>query len=338
MAGGQTAPQFKISTLNDFVLLGSEDVISFQLNSFDQTAFWMLQSSSNGEDWDDLAYLNGGRGIVGFGVSFERRAISGQGFDQMLFRAVKLAVEDKTYREYLDGLLRWREKGYEDYSFVVRSSQGMISYEARYTVVGGEVTEVEKISAFPDFIDPPSELTIADLFTRVGSAIAQDAVIIDVDWSPEMGFPKRGFIDLFLELADEEQSWTIVEFIPTSPDSIEFLAARQRWRDAGLSNYSFVVETIGQLGVLKVRHTVVNGVATTAEVLAQPAIPVNNPKPETMEDYFDEIARAFEVGAESVSVDYDAINGHPTRASIDFEAFIADEEKYWNIKEFSNLD
>lgn len=334
MAGGQTAPQLKIGGSDGVFRLGSEDLISFQLDSFDQTAVWMLQSSSNGEDWDDLVYLNGGRGIVGFGASFERRAISGQGFDKMLFRAVKLAEDDQIYRNYLSGLLRWREKGCEDYTFVVRSNQGMISYEARYTVVGGEVTAMEKISAYPEFVEPPAELTIENLFARVSSAIEQDAEIVDVDWSFQNGFPERGFIDLDFELADEEQSWTIVEFIPASRESAEFLAARQRWQDAAMANYSFVVDTFIRFGALKVRHTVVNGEATRAEVLSQPEFPIELPGPMTMEDFFGKLARAFEVGAAEVSVDYDAMNGHPTRASIDYEVFIADEEEYWTIQEF----
>ena len=154
----------------DFVL-GDRAFCSYQV----LTAVRMLQSSSNGQDWADLVYLDGGPGLLGFGVSFERRAVSGGGSGEMLFRAVELEVEDSSYREYLNALLRWRETGYQDYTFVVRSSQGMVSYEARYTVVGGEVTAMEKISSFPEFIDPPAELKIENLFAWVGSAIEQDA-------------------------------------------------------------------------------------------------------------------------------------------------------------------
>lgn len=334
LAGGQTAPQLTIRSFDDFFLLGSEDIVSFQLDSDDREAVWMLQSSSNGEDWNDLVYLNAGRGAVGFGASFERRAVPGGGSGKVLFRAKRLEQEDQTYRDYLDALLRWREKGYEDYTFVVKSNQGSISYEARYTVVGGEVIAMEKISAYPEFVEPPAELTIEDLFDRVGSAIEQDAVVIDADWNAANGYPDRAFIDIALELADEERSWTIEEFIPTSPAAVKFLAARQQWEDAGLANYSFEVLMFTRFGTQEVRYTVVDEEATTAEVLSDPVVPSPDPEPRTMEYFFDKIIRALEVGAADVSVDYDARNGHPTRVSIDYELFIADEEEYWNIREF----
>lgn len=329
-AFGQESPILKISRATIFTIPGSEDIVSFQLTSLNQDAVWMLQSSANGKDWDDLVFLEDKSGVVGF----ERRAILGEGFEKMFFRAVKVDEPDQTYRAYLDGLLRWRERAYEDYTFVVRSNQGMTSYETLYTVEGGVVTGMEKISSFPDFVEPPTEQTIESLFARVGSAIDRDAVTIDVDWSSANGFPVQGFIDLDLLLADEEQSWSVVEFIPTTPESTEFLAARQRWRDAGLTNYSYVTETYNQLGVLKVRHTVVNGEATTAEILARPEFPVNDPEPKTMDEWFDEILDAFEDGAADVSVDYNELNGYPTRASIDFIVFLAGEERYWQITEF----
>ena len=333
LAHAQAAPELKLTISEDSFF--SESMLSFQLDSFEREEIWLLQSSVNGADWDDLVYFNGGRNVVGFGVSFARAAITEE---TILFRARKLAEENPVQRDYLAGLLRWRETGYQDYSFVVSSSQGMVSYEARYTVAAGEVIDVETISIFPPSFEPSADLTIASLFGRVASAIGQDAAVIDVDWNAPNGYPERGFVDRDLSLADEEQSWRILEFIPTSPESDEFLAARQRWRDAAIPDYSFVFGNSSGRGYYEARYTVENGVTTGLEVIGDPPSFITVPPKLTIDDLFQDVAHAFESGADDVDVQWDETVGFPETAAIDFDVRIADEESYWRIKEFVILD
>ena len=336
IAGGQTAPALKIEIQEETFF--SEETLAFQLDSFGRAEVWILQSSTNGEDWDDLVFLNGGLGNGGFGVSFDRKALAGEAFEKVLFRAVKQDQDNPTYRDFLAAKMRWREAGYDSYAYVVKSSRGMTEYEARYTVVNGEVTEVETTSAFPPGVEAPADRTIDGWFDQVESAIEQRAAIINVDWNAANGYPESGFIDLFLNLADEEQSWTISELIPLSPASQEFLAARELWREAAIPKYSYALVSSSRGGFYEVRYTVENGETIGMEIIVEPPSFVTVPDSVTMDDLFDRVADAFSVGAFSVDVDWDKTLGYPTRAAIDFDERIADEEQYWITKEFVVLD
>jgi hypothetical protein len=184
----------------EFTMKG--DSLAFQLNSFDRAESWMLQQSSDGESWTDLVPLEGGLGILGFGVQIDRSSLQGGNLDKVFFRAKKVFRHEELSQEYLAALARWNEAGVSSYTHVVQSWAGMNSYSARYTVVDGVVTKVETI------VDP--------MFGSVPASVAieQNAHLIDVDWNAGLGFPERGYIDYDDWIADEERGWTISELIP----------------------------------------------------------------------------------------------------------------------------
>jgi len=205
MAGAQATPDLEVTV--------SGETLAFQLDSVERTASWMLQYSADGENWSDLIFLNGGRGILGFGVQFGRKALQGKAFDAALFRAVKFAADDQVYREFLAARVRWRAADISDYSYVVRSGNGRGGYEVRYTVVNGEVTMVDILTPSP-FGDIPDAVTIADWFDEVAEAFEEGAFSIDVDWNVETGYSERAYLDFDEWIADEEKGWTISEFVP----------------------------------------------------------------------------------------------------------------------------
>ncbi|MDB4411247.1 DUF6174 domain-containing protein [bacterium] len=175
---------------------------------------WILQQSSDGAKWTDLVPLEGSRDMVGFGVKADRATLGIGDLEKVFFRAKKFSRNEEVKQKYLAALARWDEFNLTNYSYLVNSNQGMISYEARYTVVDGEVTEVETILAWPPFFEPPPSRTIEDWFATVASAIDQNAVTIEIDWNSELGYPESGFIDISRMLADEERGWTISEITP----------------------------------------------------------------------------------------------------------------------------
>ena len=195
----------------EFTMKG--DSLAFQLNSFDRSESWMLQQSSNGESWTDLVPFESGLGILGFGVQIDRSSLQGGNLDKVFFRAKKVFRHEELSQEYLAALARWNEAGVSSYTYVVQSWSGIIGYSARYTVVDGVVTKVETI-VDPMFGSVPASVTIEDWFAIVGSAIEQNAHLIDVDWNAGLGFPERGYIDYDDWIADEERGWTISELIP----------------------------------------------------------------------------------------------------------------------------
>ena len=205
LVGGQELPPL------EFTMRG--DSLSFQLNSWDRNESWMLQQSSDGENWNDLVPLESGLGIIDFGVQIDRSALAGGNLDKRFFRAKQYSRYEKLNQTYLAALAKWNESEATNYTYVVRSWAGISSYEALYTVVDGEVTEVEVISA-PLFGPVPDDLTVDDLFARLAAAIENNAFEIDVEWDADLAYPKRTFIDFDERIADEEQGWAISELTP----------------------------------------------------------------------------------------------------------------------------
>ncbi|MFT6863548.1 MAG: hypothetical protein ACJAVK_002109, partial [Akkermansiaceae bacterium] len=121
---------------------------------------------------------------------------------------------DPLYRRFLESWVKWKTADLSSYSYRVSLSQGGLSSDVRYTVVDGEVASFEVIEIFPDIISPAEDTTIDDFFEKIRRARDQGAVIIDVTWDQDLGFPTTGYIDLDERLADEEQGWTISEVTP----------------------------------------------------------------------------------------------------------------------------
>jgi len=186
-------------------------VLEFHLETDEADGPWILQHSTDGRGWEDLIFLEQVEGAAGFGIEFGRKALQGGAFRSGLFRATKRGEDGKVYREFLAARVTWRAADISSYTYVVRSSQGMVDWEARYTVTDGEVTMMETISIFPSFFTAPADRTIEDWFEIVANAVEQNAATIDVDWNVGTGYPERGFIDLDVLLADEERSWSISE-------------------------------------------------------------------------------------------------------------------------------
>lgn len=187
---------------------------SFQLNSLDPGKVWMLQFSLDGSDWRDLIFLTGGRGFLGYRVEVPPGGLPAEASKTVLFRAKEMKVANPDYRDFLSARMRWRAAGITDYSYRVRSGQGLVESTVRYTVVDGEVVSSEVLEIQPPFFDPPTRVTIDDWFDRVSRAIADGAFKIDVTWNEETGLPDRGYLDLEEFLADEEVWWTIESFQP----------------------------------------------------------------------------------------------------------------------------
>ncbi len=190
------------------------DSMTFQLKSVDLSESWILQQSSDGAKWTDLVPLEESWDMVGFGVKADRATLGIGDLEKVFFRAKKFSRNEEVKQKYLAALARWDESNLTNYSYLVNSNQGMISYEARYTVVNGEVTEIETILAWPPFFEPPPSRTIEDWFATVASAIDQNAVIVEIDWNSELGYPESGYIDISKMIADEERGWTISEITP----------------------------------------------------------------------------------------------------------------------------
>lgn len=168
----------------------SGGVLEFRLASLEWRESWMLQQSSDGETWTDVIPFQSDLGSLGYTATVLNDPQADQP-SRMIFRARKYSRHLELSQEYEAALARWNEAALTSYSYVVISSTGFFRTETRYTVVDGEVTEVEVLSAFPEFIMPPDDVTVDDWFATIASAIENDAFRIDVDWDPSLGFRKR---------------------------------------------------------------------------------------------------------------------------------------------------
>ena len=198
---------------SELELTMSGGVLEFRLASLEWRESWMLQQSSDGETWTDVIPFQSDLGSLGYTATVLNDPQADQP-SRMIFRARKYSRHLELSQEYEAALARWNEAALTSYSYVVTSSTGFFRTETRYTVVDGEVTEVEVLSAFPEFIMPPDDVTVDDWFATIASAIENDAFRIDVDWDPSLGFPETTYIDFDEWLADEERGWAISEVTP----------------------------------------------------------------------------------------------------------------------------
>ena len=77
-----------------------------------------------------------------------------------------------------------------------------------------KVVSTESIDTnFPDVFEPEHR-TIDDWFAVLKRNIDNKAHCIDVTYDETFGYPKTAFIDVDLRMADEEQGWSILKFLP----------------------------------------------------------------------------------------------------------------------------
>jgi hypothetical protein len=205
-AGAQALPTLKVVV--------QDEILSFQLDVEQGKDSWILQHSSDGERWEDVIFLVKLSLEEDLEIEIARKILPGGVAKAGFFRAAKILGDDPLYRRFLESWVKWKTADLSSYSYRVSLSQGGLSSDVRYTVVDGEVASFEVIEIFPDIISPAEDTTIDDFFEKIRRARDQGAVIIDVTWDQDLGFPTTGYIDLDERLADEEQGWTISEVTP----------------------------------------------------------------------------------------------------------------------------
>jgi hypothetical protein len=125
---------------------------------------------------------------------------------------------------------------------------------------------------------------------------------------------------------------------PSDPPA-EFEAARERWADAGLDAYAMTLQRIcfcpspDYTGPFEV--VVRNG---AVETVTLDGAAVDAERGETVAALFDLVAEAYEQGAESIAVEYDAEWGYPTSIGIDYSTQMADEEIAYRVSDLRPSD
>lgn len=167
-------------------------------------AHWILQSSAGLNSWEDLLFFDkGGEAVV---------AIPPGGQERQFLRARRIEADDPVLRDFLNARNTWRRAGIDDYTIEVRWGSSWFFWHGTVTVRDHEV-----ISAVPidtNFAEPPAQRTIDGWFAHLESFIDPRADRIDVTFDPVFGYTRSSFVDIELWIADEEQSWSILDFQP----------------------------------------------------------------------------------------------------------------------------
>lgn len=198
----------------------AHDLASFELSTTegkDGKKLWKLQSSSDGIEWTDFRdILEAGAldGTLILEVEFSELPPAEEG--KSLFRAAELSEREIFVRRVAEQREIWRNSGTNDYELLLRQNFGAISWRGKVQVEDNEVVSYKTINLDPPVVGDPNIPSINDLFDKIESAILQNAETINVTWDPTFGYPVTCFIDLSLELADEEKGWT-VERLTVSP-------------------------------------------------------------------------------------------------------------------------
>lgn len=179
-----------------------------------ETTPWLLQHSGDGRTWEDLMFFASPEGNEELTIDVPWRVLQGSGSKRGFFRALQLEETDKLLERLLSERAKWRLSGIRDYRYSLSQSFGQISWSGVIEVADDEVASYETTDLQPPVVGVPEVPTIEELFSRIARAIAADAATINVTWDPTYGFPTTCFIDLYLELTDEERRWSIDSFVP----------------------------------------------------------------------------------------------------------------------------
>ena len=137
----------------------------------------------------------------------------GQGQPTQFFRARQLESDERIMREYLAAHRAWRTAGIDSYSMEVNWGVSWFFWNGTVTVRNKQVISTETNNT--NFFEPlPEARTIDDWFDVLKRAIDRKAERIVVTYDKVFGFPADVYIDISTMIADEEQGWTISNFIP----------------------------------------------------------------------------------------------------------------------------
>ncbi len=167
---------------------------------------YQVQWSTDLESWFDLGGVIAGTGdeVIVYDI-MEPGPTS--------FYQVKLvAREDPVVRDFLSARNTWRSAGIDDYAIEVSWGSSWFFWRGIVTVRDNEI-----ISAVPietNYLEPPVQRTIDDWFDHLESFFDPRADRIEVTYDRDFGFTKSAFIDIDPWIADEEQSWEILDFRP----------------------------------------------------------------------------------------------------------------------------
>ena len=174
---------------------------------------WILQSSVDCVDWHDLAFIEDRTGEGNLEIQLQAASIPGQGQPTRFFRARQLESDDRILRGYLAARDTWRNAGINSYSMEVYWGVSWFFWDGTVTVRNKQVISAE--TNITNFFEPlPEPRTIDDWFDVLKRAIDRKAEHIAVTYDKVFGFPADVYIDISFMIADEEQGWTISNFIP----------------------------------------------------------------------------------------------------------------------------
>ncbi|MFT4548379.1 MAG: hypothetical protein ACI8XO_000229 [Verrucomicrobiales bacterium] len=189
--------------------------ISFRLSGIPEgdTGMWILQSSVDLEAWEDLAFF-GKSAAPGADIELDlaNASMPQPGGTQQFFRARYLDSDDTLLREFLAARDVWRRSGIDRYNMEVRWSPSQFTWHGTVTVSNNQVTSFETI--FTNLFEPPEPRTMDEWFDHLKRFIDQPADQIIVTYDPVFGYPNSVSIDEDFRIADEEQSWSILDFLP----------------------------------------------------------------------------------------------------------------------------
>ena len=192
-----------------------DEIVEFRLTGIqaDIRAPWILQSSPDSIKWDDLAFIDDRTANGDFQIEMSASSMPGQGQPTRFFRARQLESDERTMREYLAAHSLWRTTGIDSYSMELYWGVSWLFWDGTVTVRNKQVISAETNST--NFFEPlPEPRTIDDWFDVLKRAIDRKAERIAVTYDKVFGFPAEVYIDISSMIADEEQGWTISNFIP----------------------------------------------------------------------------------------------------------------------------
>ncbi|MGK0188434.1 MAG: hypothetical protein ACI9R3_004245 [Verrucomicrobiales bacterium] len=191
------------------------DSISFRLSGIPEAdaGQWVLQSSADLDEWEYLAFF-GKSAAPGADLELElaNQSMPQAGGAQQFFRARYLESDDPLLREFLTARNLWRRSGINRYVMEVRWQLSQFTWHGTVTVSNGQVTSSETITT--NFFEPPEPKTMDEWFDHLKRFIDQPADQIIVTYDPVFGYPDSVSIDEDFRIADEEQSWSILDFLP----------------------------------------------------------------------------------------------------------------------------